>query len=1171
MNTQNEKTEVALREEEILAFWQEHDIFKKSLEKDSPEGDYTFYDGPPFATGLPHYGHLLAGTLKDAIPRFWTMNGYRVRRKWGWDCHGLPLENLIEKKLGLGTKRDIEEYGVQKFNEAARDAVMEYADDWRRIVPRMGRFVDMDDDYRTMDASYTESVWWSFSELHKKGLVYEGFKSMHLCPRCGTTLSNFEVNQGYKDIKDISVYVKMHLKSGQKYGPSYETKDSAYIVVWTTTPWTLPGNVAVAVHKDAVYVAVRVDGIKELLIIAKDNLEQVLSGHEVEIVHDDIKGSDLVGLEYTPPFDYLKQKIDKTENAWKVWHADYVELGEEGTGAVHIAPAYGEDDMLLAQDNDIPIVHHVGEDGRFLDFVTDFAGTLVKPKDDEATEISHLDTDIEIVRALAKSGHLFRKENVTHSYPHCWRCDTPLLNYGTTSWFVKVTDLKDDLIAENNEVVWVPEHVGKNRFGKWLENARDWAISRQRYWGAPLPIWKNPETKEHKVFGSLEELQEYVPKSGNTFFITRHGESEFNTKGILSAVNNGDTNGVTEKGKEQIDTLAEGLKEVDYIYHSPLNRTTLTAQLVAEKLGVAKERLIVDERLREMEFGAFEGKTPDEYHAFFGDGVGHLTKNPEGGESWGDVKRRVGDFLYDINTKHENQRILIVSHNGTLQMLQAVAQGDEKETLGTYIEEDHYDMKNAELRELPFTPMPHNDDYELDFHRPYIDDIDLFEDGVRLERVPDVFDCWYESGSMSYAQQHYPFENTDVFEPKEGRGYPAEFIAESIDQTRGWFYSMLVLGTALFGKSPYKHVVTNGLVLAEDGKKMSKSLQNYPDPVDLVERLGADTMRFYLLSSPIIRGEDLNFSEKGVQELERKNIGRLHNVLAMYQMYADGTTAKDDSTHVLDRWIISRLNELIADVTNGFKNYELDKATRPITDFIDDLSVWYLRRSRDRIKGEDKEQTLATLRHVLKTLALVMAPSMPFYAEYLWREVKEDSDAESAHLADWPLGGDVDADINAGMEFIRTQANEGLRLRSEKGINVRQPLATFTVASPEIPRAWEQLQDILAEELNVKAVLHEEGKDSCDFDWSITPALKLEGDAREFMRTVQGMRKQADLEPQDRIKLIVQTSDGGEEVLKVHDEDIRNVVGAEEITLGDAEGEEITFGEHSATVQMVTV
>ena len=394
MNKENKnenKSEVALREEEVLKFWEEHEIFNKSLEKKAPEGDFVFYDGPPFATGLPHYGHILASTLKDAVPRFWTMNGYRVRRQWGWDCHGLPLENLIEKKLGLATKRDIEEYGVKNFNEAARDTVMEYADDWKKIIPRMGRWADMDSDYKTMDSTYTESVWWVFSELNRKGLVYEGFKSMHLCPRCGTTLSNFEVNLGYKDIKDIAVTVKLSLT---------DDPDTS-LLVWTTTPWTLPGNMAAAVHEEVDYVKVRVktEEGEEQVILAKDRLVQ-LGTEEYEVL-DTFKGSELVGRSYVPPFDYWqKQELEGKENAWKIYHADYVEVGEEGTGAVHLAPAYGEDDMELAKKHGVPIVHHVDDAGHFMDFVTDFAGQLVKPKDDDEAEVTHIDADIEVVKKL---------------------------------------------------------------------------------------------------------------------------------------------------------------------------------------------------------------------------------------------------------------------------------------------------------------------------------------------------------------------------------------------------------------------------------------------------------------------------------------------------------------------------------------------------------------------------------------------------------------------------------------------------------------------------------------------------------------------------------------------------------------------------------------------------
>jgi len=1166
------KSETSRREEDVLAFWNEHDIFNKTLEKDAPNGDFVFYDGPPFATGLPHYGHLLAGTIKDAIPRFWTMNGYRVPRRWGWDCHGLPLENIIEKRLGLATKRDIEELGIKKFNQAARDAVLEYADDWKQIVPRMGRFVDMENDYKTMDSTYTESVWWAFSELNRKGLVYEGFKSMHLCPRCGTTLSNFEVNQGYKDIKDIAVTVKLPLldDSGK------ETDTS--LLVWTTTPWTLPGNMAAAVHKDLLYAKVKVttEEGEEIVILAKDRLMQ-LGTDEYEVL-EEMKGKKLLGTSYVPPFDYWKdQEFENKENAWKIYHADYVEVGEEGTGAVHLAPAYGEEDMELAQREGVPVAHHVGQDGRFKDFVTDFAGQLVKPKDDEDAEVSHLDADIEIVKALKARGKLFKKENITHSYPHCWRCDTPLLNYATTSWFVRVTDIKDTLVAENEKVKWVPEHIGKSRFGKWLEGARDWAISRQRYWGAPLPIWKNPETGENKIFGSLKELQEYVPKSENTYFLTRHAESVFNTKGTISSKGE-ESNTLTDKGKEQVVILGADLKskEIDFIYYSPLVRTKETAEMLAAELNLSSEALVADDRLLEISFGEFEGKHIDDYHAFLEDGAGSLTKKPKGGETWAEVKQRVGVLLYELEEKHKDKNILFVSHNGTLQMLQAAAYGDSMEKTAGHIEDDSYDVENAELRELAFVPVPHNENYELDFHRPYIDEFMLYEGDVQLERIPDVFDCWFESGSMPYGQNHYPFDHLDRFNPEKKKGYPADFIAESVDQTRGWFYSLIVLGTALFGRAPYKHVITNGLVLAEDGRKMSKSLKNYPDPLELVDRQGADTMRYYLLSSSLIRGEDLNFSEKEVAELQRKNIGRLHNVLAMYEMFANGTDAADDSPHVLDRWIVARLNEITHEITEGYKNYELDKATRPITGFIDDLSVWYLRRSRDRLKGEDvedKKHALATLRYTLKTLSLVMAPIMPFYAEYLYGRVKGEKDAESVHLADWPEASVFDAELLVSMRLVREVVSKGLESRTKAGLKVRQPLqALFIGPTYASVMSNKEFVELIKDELNVKDIVeYPDSDDSVGLNEEITPELQKEGNARELMRAIQDLRKKENLAPSDRIALTIQTSPDGQDVVNTFKKEIAQTVGADFLNLGETDGVEITAGDHVYTIALKKV
>ena len=1123
VDTKAEKSEVAVREEAIQQFWDEHDIFNKSLQRPSgaePVGEYVFYDGPPFATGLPHYGHLLAGTIKDAVPRFWTMRGYRVRRKWGWDCHGLPLENLIEKELGLASKRDIEEFGIQNFNEKARGAVMRYADEWRQIIPRFGRFVDMDDDYKTMDSSYTESVWWVFKTLHEKNLVFEGFKGMHLCPRCGTTLSNFEVNLGYKDIKDIAVTVKLPLLD--EHGVITDTS----LLVWTTTPWTLPGNLAAAVHQDYTYIKVQLTEIEteEYVILAKERLEQ-LGDIAYEVVSE-LSGSELVGQKYEPPFPYLQPQVTEgRDKAWTIYHADYVELGTEGTGAVHLAPAYGEEDMELAKTHGIPIVHHVDYEGRFMDFVTDFAGQKVKPKDDDNAGVMHLDADIEIVKALKDSGRLIKKENITHSYPHCWRDDTPLLNYATTSWFVDVPKIRDELVVANQQVHWVPEHIGSNRFGKWLEGARDWAVSRQRYWGAPLPIWRNTNTGDYKVFGSLSELQSYVPRSGNTYIVMRHAEAQSN----LDAVINADpavVNPLTTKGQQQVREAVKSLKEhgITRIVHSQLQRARETAEVVAKELGLSAEAVTQDVRLNELQAGTeLEGGPWSAYQDLFGDQfLDQYQKEIPGIENRQQLQARLGSFLFEIEQTYKDETILIVSHAGSIFALECAARGDTAEQAAAKRKGAYF--QNAEVRELSFVPYPHNDHYQLDFHRPYIDRLKLIDtDGSTLERIPDVFDCWFESGAMPYAETHYPFANLDVADPASGVRFPANFIAESVDQTRGWFYSLMVLGVALFGKSPYQNVITNGLVLAEDGKKMSKSLQNYPDPMELVDRVGADAVRYYLLSSPIIRGEDLNFSEKEVTEQMRKNIGRLHNVLAMYELYADGTAADRESEHVLDRWIIARLDELLIESTTGYTNYELDKATRPLMDFIDDLSVWYVRRSRDRLKGDDikdKVQALATLRYILRELAKVMAPPMPFYAEYLFQAVRDEEEAESVHLTAWPEAQTPDQGLLVGMAEVRRVVSEALEQRAKAGIKVRQPLASLSFSS-DVPSMGSDLFFLIQEEVNVKKVekITATNSSSVALNTDITPELKAEGTVRELIRAIQQSRKERGLDPHQRIRL----------------------------------------------------
>jgi len=1082
--TPKPKGPLAAREEETLAFWNSEGIFEKSLQRPSPKGEYIFYDGPPFANGLPHYGHMLASAIKDAIPRYRTMQGYHVPRQWGWDCHGLPVENLVEKELGLKAKRDIEEYGIEKFNAAARTSIMKDVSDWKRIIPRIGRWADMDNDYKTMDATYTQSVWWAFKNLYDRGLAYEGFKAMHYCPRCGTTLSNMEVAQGYMDIDDFAVTVKLPLVD----------EPGTSLLIWTTTPWTLPGNTAAAVNPTEGYVKIKIGD--EFFVVAKA-LAEKFGG---EVVSEYV-GKDLVGKKYVPPFNYFVDELHKHKtHAWKVYAADYVTM-DSGTGIVHLAPAFGADDLALAQKEKIPLIHHVTDEGKFIGLVRDFAGLPVKPKG------RHLETDAKIVEALREKGLLFKDEKIKHSYPHCWRCDTPLLNWAATSWFVNVQKIKTNLLKQNASVGWVPANVGTGRFGKWLEGARDWAVSRSRYWGAPIPVWRNETTKEIKVIGSVNELLSMAQRSGNRYFVMRHGEARSNVDGIDDLTGDSE-NHLTERGISAVKHAALDLKkeQIDMIVVSPFVRTKESAALIQRELGLSDKAVMVDERLRE-----------------------------GGSHDAAEVRRRVGEFLFDIEQRYTNKNILIVSHGYPLWMLANIA---SRQRASIYNKSDLPAL--ATVFEVPFTPFPHNGDYELDLHRPFIDDFKVGE----WKRDKDVFDCWFESGSMPFARNGYPVDKTK-FDPKKlfgfaPVGYPADFIAEGLDQTRGWFYSLIVLGTALFGKTPFKNVIVNGIIAASDGQKMSKRLKNYPDPMEIVEKYGADSLRYFLLSSPVVRAEDLRFNERGVEEVSKKLLMRLDNVRSFYDLYAEAqqklpekgeinTTPTpfsetfDAPKHILDTWIMSRLGQLVEETTRGFEQYELDAAARPLAGFIDDLSTWYLRRSRDRFKqdGADKEAALATLRAVLITTAKVMAPIMPFFADDLYRRLRLDSEPESVHLCDWPEAPAIDATLIAEMTLVRTLASKGLELRERAGLKVRQPLAKF---SAKVVPDNQELRAVLAEELNVKEIIADPSLQEEVLDTELTHELKEEGMYRDYVRTIQEWRKEQKFSISDRPGLMIKTN-----------------------------------------------
>jgi isoleucyl-tRNA synthetase len=1145
---ENTKSEVAKREEETLRFWQENNIFKKTLEKPAPAGEFVFYDGPPFATGLPHYGHILASTIKDVIPRYKTMQGFHVPRQWGWDCHGLPIENIVEKELGFKHKKDIKEYGIEKFNEKCREKVLTYAHEWEKIIPRIGRFVDMENAYHTMDETFMESVWWVFKQLWDKGLVYEDYRSMHICPRCETTLSQQEVSEGYKDVKDISVTVKFKIKG----------TDNGYFLAWTTTPWTLPGNVALAVGKDIVYVEAKVGN--EILVLAKDRLSILKDSYEIVAEH---KGSEMVGMEYEPPFDYyIKDTTLKNyENGWKVYVADFV-TAESGTGIAHEAPAFGVDDFELSKQYSLPFVQHVNMDGTMKAEVADFAGMEVKPKSDD--DKVRLGTDIAVLKYLQDHGTFFSKENIVHAYPHCWRCDTPLLNYATSSWFVSVTKIKNNLLDTAKDINWSPEHVKEGRFGKWLDGARDWSISRQRFWASAIPLWRN-SSGEYRAIGSVDELKKHTKKSGNQYMLIRHGESEHNVKNILSS-HKEDNWHLTEKGQQQVKQTISMLKDkgITKIISSPFVRTRETAQIIAEGIGFDTNNIVFDDRLGEHNLGVLSGQSVDVYHALAKNDSEIYEFRPENGENFADLKKRVGEFLYEVDTKYAHENILFVTHEHTTWALESVSQGfDKKGVLALAEVKDEY-IQNGEVRDMEFTPLPHNTNYELDLHKPYIDEVELVdENGEKLTRVSDVLDTWFDSGSMPYGEWHYPFENKEQFES----AYPAQFIAEGIDQTRAWFYYLHVLAGGLFEKNAFQNVIVNGVVLAEDGKKMSKKLQNYPDPMNIVDVYGADALRLYMLSSPVVQAENLSFSEKGVDEIYKKVILKLSNVVSFYDLYKTDTEVKTEP-NVLDRWMLSRLAELQSVMTKHLDTYELDRASRPIIDFVDDLSTWYIRRSRERFKSEnenEKNSALYYTRYVLLEFSKMIAPFTPFFAEELYQKVKTVSEPESVYLCDWPKGGDVEQNLLDEMQKVRETVTKVLEARSKANIKVRQPLASLAVKGNFTP----ELRTILAEEVNVKEVMSDTDLATpFELDITITPELQVEGNVRDFIRAVQDARKSANLTPSQVITLLVHTDDAGKHFVESNTEAIKKPTNVGGFEFTENGGEEFEIENRKYKIQI---
>jgi isoleucyl-tRNA synthetase len=1164
---QNQKSEAALREEKILEFWKEQNIFEKSLKKDSPKGNYVFYDGPPFATGLMHYGHILGSTAKDVVGRYQTMQGFHVPRKWGWDCHGLPIENIVEKDLNIAGHKEIEKLGIDVFVEHARSKVLQYDKEWESSVERIGRWVDFKGGYKTMDNTFIESVWWAFSELNKKGLIYEGVRVLAYCARCETPIANSEIamDNSYRDISDISVYVKFELVD----------EPGTFLIAWTTTPWTLPGNTAIALNKDVDYVKVKTD--EEFFILAKDLVDQVLKDKTFTVV-EEMKGEKLLGKNYKPVFPYYKDTdMPNKENIWKVWHADFVTT-EKGTGIAHEAPAFGEEDADLAKIHNIPTIIHVDETGRFKPEVTDFAGLKVKPKDTIEDKDAHIRTDIEVIKYLQASGVFFAKEKIMHSYPHCMRCDTPIIYYALPSWFINIQKVKKEIIEKADTMNWVPSHLKEGRFKNIVDNAPDWNVSRNRYWASPLPVWKCESCKEKTFIGSLVDLKNKTRKSGNEYFVMRHGEAESNIKGgfhgtVSSRAENPDH--LTDKGISQVRAAVEKLKQekltFDFFVVSPFVRTKETLEILKEGLNIKDEQVIFENRLGELDAGDFEGKPWDEYRLMFKNEKDRFLNPLHGGESLLDVKRRVGDVFYELEDKYKDKKILIISHGAPIWMLHAVLEGlsiDESiemtgglfrhsEVVESGDKNDSALFKNAEYRKADFVKIPHNKDYELDYHRPYIDEIKLVCDcNSEMERVPEVLDCWFESGSMPFAQDHFPMENKDW----QKNNFPAGFVAEYIAQTRTWFYYTHVISTILFGHAPFYNVVTTGTVRAEDGQKISKSKKNYPDPWVFIDKYGVDALRIYLMASPLMKGEDANFSEKTVQEIASKIIGRLNNVVSFYELYRDPSLEKNKPTseNVLDKWTIARLNQLITEVTKGMDAYDMNEAARPLDAFVDDLSTWYLRRSRDRIKEGDK-YAKQTLYYVLKTLSKLLAPFAPFTAEDIWLKLKDDNDLESVHLAEWPTSEEIDEGNISLMENAREIVSIFLKERQVRNIPVRQPLTSVTALVKKSLSL--DYVEIIKEELNIKELKFIEDEKntliSVEGDFSITPELKEEGNYRELARALQDMRKKMGLTPSDLVTITFKTDAIGENLVNKFESEIKKTVQVSGIDFAENDGDEI--------------
>lgn len=1129
-------------EEKILEFWKKNRIFEKSLFQRKKGKEFVFYEGPPYANGKPGIHHIEARAFKDIILRYKTMKGFYVPRKAGWDTHGLPTEMEVEKKLGVKSKKEIETViGIERFVEEARKNVFLYKEEWERLTERIAYWLDFENGYVTMTNEYILNLWLIVSEIHKKGLLYEDYKVLHWCARCETALSHHEVAQGYKTTTDTSVIVKFKIKNAKSYDPlghhpqGDKLQTESYLLAWTTTPWTLPGNVALAVNEKIIYSIIKLKAGNEIYVLAKNRLSIIKD--EYEIIKD-IKGKDLIGAEYEPLFNIPELKNEKSR---KIYVADFVNT-EEGTGIVHTAVMYGDDDYKLGEKVGLPMTHIVTEEGKFTDSLAPYgiAGQYVKAEE----------TEKKIIDYLAAKKFLFSKSKYEHEYPFCWRCQNPLIYYAKNSWFFKTSAIKKKMIQENKKINWHPPHLKNGRFGGWLRGVRDWAISRERFWGTPLPVWKCEKCGNLKITRSLDEFKNSLT-SQNNFYIMRHGEAEHNIKNVINGLASNNHYPLTKKGIKQAEESAlkfkrKGIK-FDLIISSDFLRTKQTAEIAKKILNIPET--VYDERLREINAGIFEGKNASLYHKYFSSLLEKFYKNPPEGESLADLKKKAADFIADISSKYRNKNILLVSHEYPLWILSGVAKGMSNEDIASWkskIKKDFIGL--AEIRKLEYRKLPLNRNGDMDLHKPYIDEIKFECPKCKgeMSRVKDVMDVWFDSGAMPIASLNLKSQVLSLKNMERKIPYPADYICEAIDQTRGWFYTLLAVSSLLDFKTPYKNVISLGLVLDHKGQKMSKSRGNIVDPWKILSLFGADAVRwyFYTVNKP---WDEKMFNEKDIAETSRRFMNILWNSAVYFETYKIKVKGKIPTLLaeklVINKWIIIKLNKLVKDVTEFLDDYDIVSAARAIEYFtVEDVSHWYIRRVRDVMKDESSKsakETSFVFQLVLLELSKLIAPFAPFISEEIYRSAG--GKKISVHLEDFPK---FSRDIKAGsllkeMETARNIAALALVERSKAGIKVRQPLASLKIKSSNY-KLQNSIIDLIKGEINVKEIIFDKNMTKeIELNIEITPVLREEGFLREIVRSIQELRKKAGLIPKNRPILFIKVNKEGAEFIKNRGADIK--------------------------------